>query len=1102
MRVERLEVREMLSGDGLTGQYFHNADFTGLAIERVEGVNFNWGSSSPSGGIGADTFSVRWSGQVTAGQSQPHTFYVVTPDEVKLWVDGTLVIDTFGSPGAVAISQPIELLAERQSYDIRLEYIERSGTASVRLEWSTPTLTREVVPATRLSQNPAGLLGEYSDGLGNSVSRVDGQIDFNWGTNAPHPSLAAGQFDIGWTGQLRPDYSGDYTFLINSDEGVRLWIDNELIVDDWLAHTARTASGGRWLEAGRLYDVRLEYYNQSGPANISLMWANDSQTGGVPTVVPISNIYASLPAVETFENDLGQGQDPYVTRWGDSYLSVRSGGSSVFIDQAESLQNIHRNHPLSTTVTAWTAPQGTDYSEQIWAPEIHFLEGKWYIYVAASNGNSAATHRMHVLERDDPNPMGPYTYRGVLTPTQDFWAIDGTVLEWRNQLYFVWSGWGAGTGAQQNLYIAQMSDPLTISGGRTLISSPTFGWEQNGLAINEGPQILIHDGQLHIIYSASGFWTPNYALGRLTYNGVGSLLNASSWTKSPSPVFQQAGSVVGTGHQSFTTSLDGSEHWMVYHAHSNPDMYVTRVIYMQPFEFNSNNVPVFGQPIQPQTPLRVPGRGPDPHLIIGPGDSDASGVVDLADRTVWLQTYGQTGVPGFGADENEDGVVDAADYTVWRDNLGNRTVPTTNSLAYWRHEEGEVGQHVAASPGSVLDASGSGNTMQPVNSTTGSATYSNLVSPIPLRSRLPNTRSLDFGPGGDDPGRNDGNITSGGSLEGYAFKNLTVELAFRIDQLGGFQSLVGIDGAPTSSPIAPLQIKVRGDSFPGGVPNQLYVEWIDGTGRLRNLTSGDSIAANTWYHVAVVLTRNTAEFYLADESGPYELVDSSYGDDFGGLASEVLYATNGSFTVGRGSYNNAAADWADAHIDEVRISDARLDPSQFLFDFSRVRGLAGYSSPTVESSPALAVDYGDQPSPTPLDDSSSQSPLVADLQAAFDSSLATPLAADLSSPITDLSPAMKVGYSDQLSLAPLRSEPFRSLLVAARETAFAADDLLLVLDASHSARIANTVDNFEEAEPRGESTGNQLTEEADASDPSLRLVDLLFSDWSGEAEPL
>lgn len=251
--------------------------------------------------------------------------------------------------------------------------------------------------------------------------------------------------------------------------------------------------------------------------------------------------------------------------------------------------------------------------------------------------------------------------------------------------------------------------------------------------------------------------------------------------------------------------------------------------------------------------------------------------------------------------------------------------------AYWRHEEGPVGGLIAPGPGTVLDASGNSNHMRTFDPAFTSATYSSSVSPLPLRSGLANTLSLNFGPGGDDAGLNDDNYSEGASVNSQLFSAMTVELAFNMNAIGGYQALFGKDGKPTPSVVPPLKVLIRGDDFPNAIPNQLFVEWIDGDGDVHFLAGGESVTANHWNHMAFVLSDTTAELYSADETGNYKLLSSLTGQDFAGPSGEVLINDPTNFSVGRGMFNNGVADWSDAIIDEVRISDVALTRGEFLF---------------------------------------------------------------------------------------------------------------------------------------------------------------------------
>jgi hypothetical protein len=251
--------------------------------------------------------------------------------------------------------------------------------------------------------------------------------------------------------------------------------------------------------------------------------------------------------------------------------------------------------------------------------------------------------------------------------------------------------------------------------------------------------------------------------------------------------------------------------------------------------------------------------------------------------------------------------------------------------AYWRHEEGPAGGLIPAGPGTVLDSSGNGNNMKTYDPTFTSATYSSSVSPLALRSGLANTLSLDFGPGGDDAGQNDDNYSEGAAINSQSFGAMTVELAFNMHAIGGWQALFGKDGKPTDSPVPPFKVLIRDDGFPGDVPHQLFIEWIDGDGDIHNVASHQTVVANSWYHMAFTLTESTAELYVADETGNYKLLDSLTGQDFAGAAGNVLFNDPTNFSVGRGMFNNGVTDWSNALIDEVRISDLALARNEFLF---------------------------------------------------------------------------------------------------------------------------------------------------------------------------
>jgi hypothetical protein len=138
------------TGTGLKGEYYDNMDFTVLRITRTDAtVNFDWGTGSPDPSIGVDTFSVRWTGQVETPFSQTYTFYTVSDDGVRLWVNGVLVIDNWTDHAPTENSGTITLSAG-QRYDIRMDFYENGGGAMATLSWSSPSIGKEIIPQSQL----------------------------------------------------------------------------------------------------------------------------------------------------------------------------------------------------------------------------------------------------------------------------------------------------------------------------------------------------------------------------------------------------------------------------------------------------------------------------------------------------------------------------------------------------------------------------------------------------------------------------------------------------------------------------------------------------------------------------------------------------------------------------------------------------------------------------------------------------------------------------------------------------------------------------------------------------------------------------------------
>jgi GH43 family beta-xylosidase len=249
------------------------------------------------------------------------------------------------------------------------------------------------------------------------------------------------------------------------------------------------------------------------------------------------------------------GQDPWVVAYDGSLLLVQSGGGNrrIVVKRFHDLEHMDRN--VETAI--WTPKGPSGHLREVWSPELHNIEGRWYVYFAASDG-SAGGHRAYALVADDP--FGPYHELGqVCDPAHDVWAIDLTVFGHGGQLYAVWSGWeGPDDGFPQNLYIAPMSNPWTISGPRRCLSRPEHGWEMTVAPINEGPEVIRQpgSGRLFLLYAADAGWTQAYKMGLLEWTG-GAITDPASWRKLPTPFLN------GGGHGCVVDTPTGTR--LVYH---------------------------------------------------------------------------------------------------------------------------------------------------------------------------------------------------------------------------------------------------------------------------------------------------------------------------------------------------------------------------------------------------------------------------------------------------------------------------------------------------------------------------------------------------------
>ena len=345
---------------------------------------------------------------------------------------------------------------------------------------------------------------------------------------------------------------------------------------------------------------------------------------GVPGFKHAGDAAAPI-ADDLFVNPIGEGADPWVIRDPHSprYLWCFSEGNrAIAVHTSDQLESLGQKHIV------WEAPATGPYSKEVWAPELHFLDGRWHIYFAASDGNNA-NHLSYVLKSETADPLGPYKMHGPLATGEgkdgrspNLWAIDVTVLQHDDKQFAIWSGWDAAGTDQQYLYIAAMKSATELAGPRIrLCSNDDYPWEftrytpdleteDKGRGLNEAPQIFQAQGRTFITFSCGASWLPTYKLGILELI-ADDPLNPKSWKKRETPVFTGNGSTLGVGHSCFVTSLDESEQWHIYHAKRDRDAGWRRTIFVQPMKTGKRGFPLLGKALpKGSATLRPQGQQP------------------------------------------------------------------------------------------------------------------------------------------------------------------------------------------------------------------------------------------------------------------------------------------------------------------------------------------------------------------------------------------------------------------------------------------------------------------------------------------------------------
>ncbi len=304
-----------------------------------------------------------------------------------------------------------------------------------------------------------------------------------------------------------------------------------------------------------------------------------------------------------------QRADPHVFLHTDGYYYLTA--TAPEYDRIE-LRRSRTLAGLSTAevTTVWRRRETGIMGDHIWAPEIHFIDGKWYIYFTAGEAEDKWLIRLYVIENPSADPMeGEWIEHGRLKTNWDCFTLDATTFAHRGKRYLVWTQKDDNKPTEPrdpgtHIYIAEMDTPTSIKGEQVKLTTPEYDWERIGHWVNEGPAVLIRHGKIFITFSASAT-DANYCLGLLTADEDADPLDPKSWTKTKHPVFKSnpETSQFGPGHNSFTTTPDGKTDIIVYHARNyehidgdpldNPD----RATRAQVIKWREDGTPDFGIPV-------------------------------------------------------------------------------------------------------------------------------------------------------------------------------------------------------------------------------------------------------------------------------------------------------------------------------------------------------------------------------------------------------------------------------------------------------------------------------------------------------------------------
>lgn len=326
---------------------------------------------------------------------------------------------------------------------------------------------------------------------------------------------------------------------------------------------------------------------------------------GIAGTGALTTAQTAAAATATYVNPLVQQRaDPQITRHTDGqyyYTATVPEYDRIILRRSATIQGLGE----AGESVIWRKHDTGEMAAHIWAPELHVIDGAWYIYFAAGRSDDVWAIRIYVLRNTASDPLtGTWEELGRLTTAWDTFSLDATTFVHGGTRYLAWAQQNPNRDENSSIHLAVMDTPWSITGEPTELSHAEYAWETVGYKVNEGPAALIRNGLVFLTYSASAT-DANYCMGMLTAPADSDLLDPGSWSKSPEPVFatSEENGQYGPGHNCFTIAEDGLSDVLVYHARQyeeidgDPLDDPNRHTRAQTFGYTSDGTPDFREPV-------------------------------------------------------------------------------------------------------------------------------------------------------------------------------------------------------------------------------------------------------------------------------------------------------------------------------------------------------------------------------------------------------------------------------------------------------------------------------------------------------------------------